>query len=153
MRRTVKVEGLKEIREVLMNLRTAAAQRRVQREALRAGGEVFAEEARKRAPRDTGLLARRIFVTSNLSTRQRRAHRRGSFAPVEMHVGPFPAPRAVTQEFGTSFHPPQPYMRPAWDLKLGAAVGAIVQALQDQIMAEALKEERRAARRARRGRR
>lgn len=111
-RETVKLIGMRELERALAQL-PQATRRRTAQNALRKGGEPIARAARAYAPVDEGNLRESITVSATLARSQRGD--RGSFAPVEMYVGPGQHPQAITQEFGTFKEPPQPYMRPAWD--------------------------------------
>jgi HK97 gp10 family phage protein len=109
---TFDVEGLKECEEALEEL-SKATQRNVLKRALLAAGAPAAEAAQRLAPRRTGRLASSINVSTQLSKRQRRIHRKQS--PVEAYIGAGPAPHAHLQEFGTAHHAPNPFLRPAID--------------------------------------
>lgn len=65
---------------------------------------------------------------------QRHAKGRGSFAEVD--VGPSAGRNArvgILQEFGTSHHPPHPFMRPAWAAHKHDALVLISQHLGEEI--------------------
>lgn len=111
-RQKFKLDGLKELERALGELPKATG-KAVLRRVLKQAGEPIARAARARAPRDHGDLVESIDVSTKLSRRQRARHVKKS--TVEMFVGPGPHPQAITQEFGTWFHAPQPFMRPAWD--------------------------------------
>lgn len=111
--KTVTVEGLKELEAALADI-AETPRRRVGRNALKAGGEITARRARALAPKDEGHLAESIDVSGKLSRSQKSKHKKHA-ADIEQFVGPGTHPQAITQEFGTVFHPPQPFMRPAWD--------------------------------------
>ncbi len=113
MKTTVKVEGLRELEAALAEL-GEVPRRRVGRDALRAGGEITARAARALAPVDEGNLRESIDVSGVLAPSQRGAQKKVA-ADQEQFVGPGQHPQAITQEFGTVNHPPQPFMRPAWD--------------------------------------
>src|SRR5688572_2776800 len=118
-----------------------------------------ADTARALAPDDpeTGGydLRNSIAVSTKLSARQRKAKRRAiksgdaekSFA--EIYAGAGPLPQAHLQEFGTVNHPPQPFLRPAWDQHKGGVLETIKRDLGGMIIAAA---KRVAARRAKAGR-
>lgn len=111
MTRTVKIEGLREVEKAMEELGRAASTA-AGRKALLEGGEILARSMRNLAPKDEGHLIESIDVGTKLTRRQRSLHRRES--PVEVFVGAND-PAAVTQEFGTVDHAPQPFARPAWD--------------------------------------
>lgn len=112
MKTTVRVEGLREVEAALEELKPAAARAQT-RNALRAGGELLAKAARARVPVDQGHLRESITVSGTLTRRQRSLHRKQS--DQEQFVGPGGHPQAHMQEYGTTHHRPQPYMRPAFD--------------------------------------
>lgn len=108
----VQVLGLKELDAALGQLTEAAGKgvlRRVGREAL----EPMDAAWRQKAPALYHQLEQSGDVGSKLTRSQRKQHERES--TVEVFAGPGPNPQAITQEFGTRYHPAQPYMRPAFD--------------------------------------
>lgn len=111
---TVRVEGLKEVKEVLRTLPDATA-RNVMRRVLRKRGEPVAAAAQMLAPRLKGKLAGRIQVTSKLSPRQKKIHVKRNPDDVEIFVGAPPWAHAHILEYGNEEISPRPYMRPAWD--------------------------------------
>lgn len=120
-RTTVKIDGLRELEKALATLPKATG-KNVLRRVLRARAEPIADAARASAPDDpattSGDLKSGIAVGTKLSKRQAGLHRKmfkNDRAAVEMFAGAGPDPAAHTQEFGTINHPPQPFMRPAWD--------------------------------------
>lgn len=104
-----KVEGFKELDKALEELPPAAA-KGVLRRAGRAGLGPMDAAWRRRAPHDDWDLEQSGGVGSNIN---RRGYRRES--DVEVFAGPGNNPQAVQQEFGNRNHPPQPFMRPAWE--------------------------------------
>src|SRR5690625_171258 len=113
----VRVLGLSQLEHGLSELPRATG-KSVLRRVLRQRGEPIAERARNLAPVDEGVLKDSIGISTKLSRSQRRKRRKR--AAVEMFVGPGGHPQAITQEFGTFFHPPQPFMRPAWAAEKGS---------------------------------
>lgn len=111
---SVKIEGLKEVQAALRELPDATA-KNVMRRVLKKAGEPIANRARELAPEADGHLKKSIGVSTKLSKSQRRKHRKADKDDVEVFVGAGPHPQAVFQEFGTSEHPAQPFLRPAWD--------------------------------------
>lgn len=109
------------------------------RKVLREAGEPIARDARGRAPRDEGDLAESIDVSPVLNKSQRRESPKGSFADVEMHIGPSGLVQGITREFGTYSSPATPFMRPSW-------IGREIKTLDDigaRIWAEVSKKARR----------
>ena len=135
----VRVLGLSQLEQGLSELPRATG-KNVLRRVLRQRGELIAERARNLAPIDEGDLKDSIAVSTKLSRSQRRKRRKK--ATVEMFVGPGTHPQAITQEFGTWFHPPQPFMRPAW----AAEKGSILEDLSGDLWTEIDKAAQRIAR-------
>ena len=135
----VRVLGLSQLEQGLSELPRATG-KNVLRRVLRQRGEPIAERARNLAPIDEGDLKDSIAVSTKLSRSQRRKRRKK--ATVEMFVGPGTHPQAITQEFGTWFHPPQPFMRPAW----AAEKGSILEDLSGDLWTEIDKAAQRIAR-------
>lgn len=104
----VKIEGLKELDKQLGRLAVSTGKGAVRR-ALKKGGEPLARKARRLVPTRNYDLQESIDVSSSAKPAARKQ------SAVEMYVGPGRHPQAITQEFGTWFHAPQAYMRPAWD--------------------------------------
>jgi hypothetical protein len=44
---------------------------------------------------------------------------------VEIYVGPGSMAQAITEEFGTVREAAHPYMRPAWDMRLGEVIARL----------------------------
>ena len=72
------------------------------------------EEADPRTPRDTGNLAGGAMVRFNPGAQDGTVY--------------WPAPYAAHQEFGTRFHAPQPFARPAVDIVQPQLIEAMKQA-------------------------
>ena len=117
MRGTVKFEGGRELERQLERLKVGTGKGAARR-ALRKSAKPIAAIMEANAPRLSGDLGDSIAVTSKLSSRQASQYRNmfpDMRSAVVLHVGPGPYPQAITQEFGTYFHDPQPFVRPAWD--------------------------------------
>lgn len=110
----VRVEGLKALNSSLMELKSSTARGVVRRTLLKAM-EPMAEEARRNAPDDPATPNPDLESSIAVSTKANRA--RTLRTEVNVYMGPTKEgyPQAIMQEFGTVHHPPQPYMRPAWD--------------------------------------
>jgi HK97 gp10 family phage protein len=135
---TVKVEGLSACAEALRELPRAVA-RDVMLRILTDRAEPIAETARNLAPVDLGDLRDSITVSTRLTKRQRGLHTKEGRDDVEVFVGPGPHPQAHLQEFGTVRHPPQAFMRPAWDEHQGKLLDNIAEDLWDEIRQAARK--------------
>jgi HK97 gp10 family phage protein len=110
----VTVTGLDEIMAALRELPNATA-KNVMRRVLIKRAEPVAEDARRLVPVDEGHLKESIHVSTRLTRRQKARHRKVHRDDVEVFVGPGNDPAAHLQEFGSSHHDAQPFMRPAWD--------------------------------------
>jgi len=134
----ISVEGLKELDAALSQLQGTAAKttlRRVARRAL----EPMRAEAQRLAPDDPDTPNPDLESSIIISSRQKsgRQGRRSAEEKrsVVVYMGPSPEgyPQAVMQEFGTAHHPPQPYMRPAFDGEKDGALEIIKADLGDEI--------------------
>ena len=118
MAQTVKLSGFTGAEAALSELSRAVG-KAVIRRALISAGQPMARVARANAPKGPDLyLSESIDVSTKLSKRQASLHRKmfkDDRAAVEVFVGAGPDPAAHNQEFGNVLHPPQPFMRPAWD--------------------------------------
>lgn len=131
---TVKVEGLREIEEELNKLKVSTG-RAALRRTLRRSAQPLADLAEQNAPEDKGNLRESITVSTKLNTRESRSHRkmfRDDRAAAEMFVGTND-PAGSKQEFGTVYHAPQPFMRPAWDADKDSLLGRIVDDLRKEV--------------------
>lgn len=140
-RQVFKIEGLRELENALKELPKATG-RHVLRRTLLKAGQPIAASAASRAPRLRGSLQMSITTGTKLSRRQRSLHKKQS--QVEVFVGAGALVQAITQEFGTRNHPPQPFMRPAWDTGQARALASI----RDDLAAEIEKARQRLARKA-----
>lgn len=73
---------------------------------------------------------------------QKRKHRKPDRNDIEVYVGAGPHPQAHLQEFGTKDHPPQPFMRPAFD----AEKRSVFEGIKNDLWAEIMKAVERLAR-------
>lgn len=111
---TLKLEGLRGVEDALMKVKGATAKNKV-RKVLRESGEPVARMARSLVAVDEGDLRESIDVSPVLTRSQRRGHKKGYFADVEMHIGPSGLVQGITEEFGTSDSMGNPFMRPSWE--------------------------------------
>lgn len=154
MKVTMKVEGLKELDAALGELPKATARNTLRRVLLKAGAPMAAH-AKSVAPDDPGTggndLRSSIAVSTKLSKRQKGQHWKsqkdaGEKNFAEVFVGAGPVPHAHMQEFGTSNHGPQAFMRPAFDANRNKAVDIIKSELGAEIDKAAKRLARKAAR-------
>lgn len=133
MAQTVRVEGLRELERALNQLPKAAV-KAILRRVLKKRSKPIGDTAKQRAPKDEGDLEKSIGVSTKLSPRQRRAHRKsGGKDTVDMFVGAGPLPQAHMSEFGSAHNAPKPFMRPAWDQHKAAVLDGIGKDIGNEI--------------------
>jgi HK97 gp10 family phage protein len=168
---SVRTEGFAELNRALEELGKVATQKASLRRAAIKALQPMADLAQSLAPRRIGHLADSITVSTRAhgatdagraafgaalqsgasraeATQALRDARRSDAGTVFVHMGPGRHPQAITQEFGTSFHPPQPFMRPAWDAEGMATLDRLATELWADIQRTAARQARRAARQA-----
>jgi HK97 gp10 family phage protein len=111
----MKLTGFDGLEKALDDLPKATS-KNVVRRVLKKRGQPFADTARQLVPVDKGHLKKSITVGTKVAKTQRAEVKKlQAEGFVTMHIGPGQDPAAHLQEFGSSEHPAQPYMRPAWD--------------------------------------
>jgi len=118
----VQVEGLKGVEDALAGAGPKLA-RTALRKALAAGGEVFLEQARSRAPvlaeptpaRKPGELRDAIMEVTSIKTREQQGRARVGLRHDPEKKTQSPGVYGLFVEFGTQKMKAQPYMRPAYD--------------------------------------
>lgn len=114
MAETVRVEGLRELTETLLNeLPESVGKRSIQR-TLRKRAAPVRDAWKAKAPRDEGHLEKSIIIGTRLTKPQARDARQDGKHFAEIHVGTAD-PAGIQQEFGNVNHPAQPSGRPAWE--------------------------------------
>ena len=129
---TYRVTGIEAIRATLLAL-PAALQKRALRKAVMKPAVLVRDDARRRAPKDTGLLASDIVAAQD-----RKPELDGMDARAVVWVkweGKGGAPHWRYVEFGTAKMPPQPFMRPAFETNAVQAVTLIIQSVADDLPA------------------
>lgn len=115
---SVRFEGGKEIAEALHKL-SERANKRVSTEVLQIGAEPIRETAARLAPR----RAPAPDLADNIVIATQRARESETAA---VSVGPSKGfGYGLPQEVGTAFHAAQPYLRPAFDARMSAALDRI----------------------------
>jgi HK97 gp10 family phage protein len=150
---TVKLTGFKDLEAALGRL-TKATARNVMRRALTEAAEPMARAARQNAPRDDDQLYESIEISAQVKgeagaaaygtamhsgasksqavAAMKDARSGNSF--VQLYLGPTTqAPHAHWQEFGTIYHAPSPYLRPAFDEQAQPTVDRLKVSLMDEI--------------------
>jgi HK97 gp10 family phage protein len=153
---TVRIDGLKELDHALGELPKATARNTLRRVLMRIA-QPMASEMKSIAPDDPRTakdLKASIGAGTKLSPRQAKMHRKATrddknFA--EVFVGAGPIPHSHLQEFGTTNHGPQPYVRPVWDAWRNRIVPMIKPALWEEIEKAAQRLARKAAKQAAKG--
>lgn len=175
MKMSMKVEGLRDLDKALGELPKATA-RRVLHRVLQKAAQPIADRAADLAPDDPATGSPDLHTGIRVSTKLKNPAGAREFAEVMkaggtraeagramaaarreqpgaslamMFVGPDAKLfYAHLQEFGTSHHGPQPFMRPAWDEKKLEALGIIKSTLGDEITKTAKRVAARAAKKA-----
>ena len=106
----MKVEGLRELEKMLLELPRATAKSTARR-ILKQAGQPIAEMGRDLIPEDEGFT-KASYAVGRLSRAARRRHVKKS--EVEIAVGPNSAGGLQT-EFGNARQSAQPHLRPAWE--------------------------------------
>lgn len=118
---TVRLEGFKGLEKELENLEKLSTRKAVARRAAKKAMQPMADLARSLAPDDptTPPVDLKTSIVVSSQVRVGRSFRKLREGPtnIEIYMGPTSEgyPQAITQEFGTVHHAPQPYMRPAWE--------------------------------------
>lgn len=145
----VKVSGLKELGEV-MRLVPEKLEKRIIGEATRAGTKVLVEGVRRRAPRESGELARNITATfkvffgkgiaiAKIGVRYRRIVAASSRRPGLVPSTEDPGVYALFVEFGRpnrkghTYQAAQPFMRPTFDQDADSAVKAFAAKIRERL--------------------
>jgi len=154
----IRIEGLKELDEALKELPKATG-KNVIRRALNTAADPFVSQAKAMAPvrkgflkrgitksrvrfssGDAGKLAFREALAKGASRKEagEAAHAANSDSAGEatsglIIIGPGRHPQAIFQEFGTSHHPPHPFMRPTWEENKMSAIDVIREELWSEI--------------------
>jgi HK97 gp10 family phage protein len=149
---TVKVEGLRELEAALRELPKATGKNTLRR-ALKKAGEPILSDMKAKAPRDKGILVRKLAESGQLSTNERGgggpeflgigADGRKIFSKqdarnfVEIHIGASgnkqSYPVAFWAEFGTNDTAAHPFARPAWEGNKEAALATVSSQLRIEI--------------------
>lgn len=119
---TVKIEGLKGVEDALSQAGPKLAQRAM-RKALKAGGDVFLERAKERAPilkkatpqRRPGELRDAIMEVVKLSPKQEAGTARVGLKHDKEKGSQSPGVYGLFVEFGSVHNTAHPYMRPGYD--------------------------------------
>lgn len=146
----VRIEGLAELDAALGELGKSAGKAVLRRVGIRSLAPLIAK-AKTLVPVDDGDLRDSLKVTTKLSQRQRRQHRKlvaEGKASVEMFAGASALPHAHLVEFGAHHMAAQPFMRPAWDSEKENVLNIIKTELGDEIVKTAARKARRLAKRA-----
>jgi HK97 gp10 family phage protein len=150
---TVHIEGLAEVQSALRELLPDRTARSIMRRVLIKRAQPIAAHASSLAPVDpTGQqdLKRSIKTSSTLRKSQRSAGRKNP-DDVEVYIGPSTANTkailhyAHLQEFGSSHHGPNPYLRPAWDAARGEVLKGIANDMWDEIVKAVKRADKKAA--------
>lgn len=147
MANEVRVEGLRELRANLLKL-ADRTQRNVLNRAVNAGARVIRDEAKMRAPVDTGRLEENIITAKRRSPKGQSTYvvavrgitPKGNSDNTLKTDDPKNAYYSRFVEFGTSKMSAQPFMAPAFEMKKHDALAVIGFELGSGIEKEAAKE-------------
>ena len=147
---TVKLTGFKELEAALEQMSKAVGKGVLRRAGIKALRPV-AKVASGMAPDDPATSAPKdlktsIAVSSKVKVGRSALRLTEGKSAVEVYMGPTKDgyPQAILQEFGTIHHPPQAYMRPAWD----SGKGKVLDDLKRELWSEVEKAAARAAKKA-----
>jgi HK97 gp10 family phage protein len=166
---TVRLEGFAELERELDRLGKATAQKASLRRALKKAAQPMVDIAKGLAPVRAGHLRESIKYSTQLAagdagkaafaqTLRSGGSRdeavaalrdaRRSQSSVVAYIGPGQNPQAIFQEFGTINHPPQPFLRPAWDQDKMALLDRLKAEIWADIQRTITRMDRKAAREA-----
>lgn len=139
-----KLTGFKELAAAMKQLPERVARNGL-RAAVSAGAAVVRNDARNRAPVDTGELKRDIMIKRERDTKSEMSARYSVFVRTGKKSRLAGKKRGVQRdsyywrfiEFGTSKMAKQPFMRPAFEAKKAEALAAIGKKLNERIQAVA----------------
>lgn len=131
-RTTIRVEGIEEAVRKLRKVADAATSRQTLEDALKDSAELVRKRASELAPVGTDPVQRKRLRDG---LRIRPAGRMGFFGTkdgVWIQVAPLlEVSHANLQEFGTTHHAPQPFMRPAYDQQEQAVIDLVRKRVAD----------------------
>lgn len=139
-----KVEGFRGL-EANLDRVSKGQSKAVMRKSLKEAAQPVADAARADAPEVTGDLKESIGISTRLTKRQARIHRRGGRGDVEVFVGAAD-PQAHLVEFGSENNSPKPFMRPAWDTNKQRVLDILVDRLWTNIERRLVLNAKKAAR-------
>lgn len=129
---TYRVTGIEQIRATLLALPGALAKRSLKKAVMKPA-MLVRDEARRIAPKDSGLLASDIAVAQD-----RKPELDGMDARAVVFVtwkGKGGAPYWRYVEFGTAKMAPRPFMRPAFETNAATGIAMIIQTVADDLPA------------------
>lgn len=147
MEKGIHIEGLRQTEKALIDMRksmnlTRATVKNTVKRALVDAADPLVRDAESKAPHFTGRLQKSISAGKPLAKRLRGGMK---VAELEVYVGAGDLPQATKQEFGTSEHSAQPFLRPAWDGNKRIILKRISDSIWKQIKKTAERLERKAA--------
>lgn len=144
MARGSNVTGLRAIEKAMDGLKKSTGRAVLRRAGIKALTPI-ADAGRDAAPKGEGDLKASYGVSTKLSKRQAKLHRKAvkdSKSAIEVFAGPGALPQAIQTEFGNVAETPRPHLRPAWDAGRDKVLSDVQRELWSEIEATA----RRAAR-------
>lgn len=134
-----KVEGLRDIEEMLFELKSSTAKGQI-RTSMKKSLEPMKLDMVRKAPVNQGTLRDSITITSRV--RPREAKR----SDVEMFLGPGPLRQAAPQEFGSFKHRGKPFIRPAFDNNSNLTIKLFKEIIGERVNKALQRHRRKAAR-------
>jgi HK97 gp10 family phage protein len=147
-RTTGKLEGFEEAYKMLTTLPSVTSQKNTLRRALLPAASLYEGRMRDMAPEFEGNLKASIRTDKRpkMSKAVAKARRKGGDRSVEVHVIA-EDPAAARQEYGTSFHPPQPFGTPAYDATRDQMIALTADAVKSEIGGAIARQAKKAAKR------
>jgi HK97 gp10 family phage protein len=129
---TYRVNGIEQIRATLLALPAALVKKSLQKAVMKPA-MIVRDQARVNAPKDSGLMASDIIAMQD-----KKPQIAGMAARAVVFVkwkGKTGAPYWRFVEFGTAKQPPQPFLRPAFDVNAANAVAMMIDSVASDLPA------------------
>lgn len=139
----VKVEGLKEVEDAMMDL-PKRINKRLTSKVLMETAQPMARDASILAPDDPKTGGYDLHTTVRAGTGNTKGAGWTKRDPVEVYIGPRVRHQHL-MEFGTVHTPAQPFMRPMWDASKNWALNNIATRLGEEVAKAAKRYARRLA--------
>ena len=147
MARGVTVTGLRDLEKAMEGMKKSTGRGLLRRVGIKALTPI-ADAGRSNAPKGQGDLKESYGVSTKLSKRQAKLHRKlvkDSKAAIEVFAGPGALSQAIQTEFGNDDQSPQPHLRPAWSAGKDKVLVGVKSGLAEAIAKSAKTAARKAA--------